>query len=121
MPDITAREALDRAIATAVRAEQKAHLDELQALALLAQAWATIADYIAWYDEGGDGDDRLLCQACEEHYSQASIFQDDLAELLNLLGLGTHARPKSPHHVFVDEVLPALRRLVADGGDRDRP
>lgn len=40
------------------------------------------------------------------------LLQDDLREILDALGLGTHARPKSPHQVFQDEVLPALKRRL---------
>ena len=42
-----------------------------------------------------------------------SVMQDDLAKILEALDLGSHARPKSPHDVVIDEVLPAIRRLQA--------
>lgn len=42
---------------------------------------------------------------------------EDLGEILEALGLGNHARPISPHQVVQDEILPAIRRLVAARGD----
>lgn len=38
--------------------------------------------------------------------------QEDLAELLRVLGLGDHARDKSPHEVMRGEVIPVVRRLM---------
>jgi hypothetical protein len=38
---------------------------------------------------------------------------DDIGALLRVLGLGDHARPASPHNVFLDEVLPAVGALRA--------
>lgn len=38
-----------------------------------------------------------------------TVAQDDLTELMRLLGLSTHARPTSPHRVFQDEVLPRVK------------
>lgn len=41
-----------------------------------------------------------------------SVLQHDVRDLLQALGLGTHARPVSPHQVVQTEVLPAIRRLM---------
>lgn len=35
--------------------------------------------------------------------------QSDVAELLRALGLGDHARDKSPHEIMQLEILPAVR------------
>lgn len=43
--------------------------------------------------------------------SQAEVFQDDIHALLEVLGLGNHARPESPHQVLHQEVIPAIKRL----------
>lgn len=37
------------------------------------------------------------------------VVQRDVADILDALGLGTHARDASTHEVIQDEVLPALR------------
>lgn len=42
-----------------------------------------------------------------------SVMQDDIAELLRILGLGDHARPCSPHEIVQQEVIPAVRALAA--------
>jgi len=41
----------------------------------------------------------------------ADVYQDDVLALLEALDLGTHARPKSPHAVVQDEVLPAIKQM----------
>lgn len=43
----------------------------------------------------------------------ADQMADDMAELLRTLGLGDHARPVSPHRVMVEEITPAVGRLVS--------
>jgi hypothetical protein len=43
--------------------------------------------------------------------SQAEVFQDDIHALLEVLGLGNHARTESPHQVLHQEVIPAIKRL----------
>ena len=40
-----------------------------------------------------------------------SVLQDDLAELLTILGMGDHARPQSPHEVFQDAIAVLRKRL----------
>jgi hypothetical protein len=42
----------------------------------------------------------------------STVAQDDLAELLGILGMGDHARPQSPHEVF-QEALGVLRKRLA--------
>lgn len=37
--------------------------------------------------------------------------QEDLARILDALGLGDHARPQSPHEVVLHEVLPRIQEL----------
>jgi hypothetical protein len=55
----------------------------------------------------------LWCEVCgKAHHTNSEVAQDDLAEVLQVLGLGDHARPISPHAVVQTEVLPAIRRLV---------
>lgn len=39
-----------------------------------------------------------------------STMQDDMATLLDALGLGDHARDKSPHLVMVEEIIPKATR-----------
>jgi hypothetical protein len=41
-----------------------------------------------------------------------AAFQDDLASIMEALGIPTHARNASPHQVVLDEILPAIRRLT---------
>ena len=45
---------------------------------------------------------------------EQSVMQDDLAALLRALDISDHARPTSPHHVMVDEVIPAVARVTAE-------
>lgn len=40
-----------------------------------------------------------------------ALIQDDLRAILEALGLGTHARPYSPHEVVHRDILPAIQRL----------
>jgi hypothetical protein len=47
---------------------------------------------------------------CSEK-NQSDVFQEDVRDLLEALGLGTHARPKSPHEVIQDEIIPAIESL----------
>jgi hypothetical protein len=46
------------------------------------------------------------------HGESSSVMHDDLTRLMETLGIPTHARPYSPHDVMVNEVIPAVRRLV---------
>lgn len=46
------------------------------------------------------------------------VLFDDLQELLELLGLGIHARPYSAHEVMQREVLPAVRALTSNRGEK---
>jgi hypothetical protein len=48
----------------------------------------------------------------DEHSDAMSLMQDDMHELLRLLGLGDHARPISPHEVMQQEILPRVRIVV---------
>lgn len=41
----------------------------------------------------------------------SGVMQDDMAELMEALGISAHARDASPHEVMVDEVVPEARRL----------
>lgn len=59
------------------------------------------------------------------------IYQDDIHALLDALGLGTHARPESPHDVLHKEIIPEIRKhrrklreiedLTDTGGGPDDP
>lgn len=48
----------------------------------------------------------------DEHSDAMSLMQDDMHELLRLLGLGDYARPISPHEVMQQEILPRVRIVV---------
>lgn len=77
-----------------------------------------------------DERDRRVCQDAAEwarqrveeataSYAEATnAMQEDLAALLRALALGDHARSESAHTVMVDEVIPAVQRLVAQRGRR---
>ena len=39
------------------------------------------------------------------------IIQNDMRHLMNVLGISTHARPISPHEVFVSEIIPKVAAL----------
>lgn len=41
----------------------------------------------------------------------SELMQDDMIELMEALGISTHARPVSPHRVMQDEILPAVREM----------
>lgn len=41
--------------------------------------------------------------------SQEQVFQDDLKEIMQELGMQVHARPLSPHRVVQEEVIPYIR------------
>lgn len=43
----------------------------------------------------------------------SEVANRDLRELMLTLGMSIHARPKSPHEVFQDEVIPRVRDLKA--------
>jgi hypothetical protein len=55
-------------------------------------------------------------QELENLYRSQSAVLADISILLGLLGLGDHARPYSPHLVMVDEIIPAVERLVKERG-----
>ena len=38
--------------------------------------------------------------------TNAQMYQDDLKEIKEALGMPTHARPRSPHRVAQEEVIP---------------
>lgn len=42
--------------------------------------------------------------------TQEDVFQGDVRDLLSAVGLSDHARPKSPHRVVQDEVIPTARK-----------
>ena len=48
--------------------------------------------------------------------TDAEVMLDDIACVLRALGLGDHARPYSPHLVFQDEIMPAVKLLVRKAG-----
>jgi Zn finger protein HypA/HybF involved in hydrogenase expression len=51
-----------------------------------------------------------ICPTC---FSPSDgVMQDDMTELMRVLGISVHARPCSPHEVMVNEIIPAVRRLV---------
>lgn len=43
--------------------------------------------------------------------SQEQVFQDDLKEIMQALGMEVHARAKSPHRVVQEEVIPYALNL----------
>lgn len=43
----------------------------------------------------------------------SAVMQDDMAALMEALGMSSHARPSSPHRVMRDEIIPRARQLVA--------
>lgn len=47
----------------------------------------------------------------EPPVSDHDLIQADLREIMDALGLSTHARPYSPHEVVQREVLPAIKTL----------
>lgn len=38
---------------------------------------------------------------------------NDIRHLMDILGISTHARPKTPHQVFISEVIPVVVQLKA--------
>ena len=66
-------------------------------------AWSQILEPLrAYYRQGefrGTGDN--------------DVTQNDMRHLMDVLGLSTHARPESPHEVFVSEVIPKVIQLKA--------
>lgn len=38
------------------------------------------------------------------------LFQEDVLLILEVLGLGTHARPYSTHEVILREIIPAIKK-----------
>lgn len=56
-----------------------------------------------------------LCDACGKDHSRenaSDVEHDDFALILDALGLGSHARPKSRHAIVHTEILPAIRELT---------
>lgn len=51
----------------------------------------------------------------QEARQDVHLSHADLVEMMDVLGISTHARPDSPHEVFQREVLPEMRRLLPDG------
>jgi len=39
------------------------------------------------------------------------VIQNDMRHLMNVLGMSTHARPVTPHDVFVSEIIPKVEAL----------
>lgn len=57
----------------------------------------------------------------DEARADPSELQDDLAEMLRIVGISDHARPISPHEVVQRELLPRLREMAAAlGAARER-
>lgn len=54
---------------------------------------------------------RVLARLHESNGNQATVFQDDVCDLLLALGLSDRARSVSPHRVLQEEVLPAIRSM----------
>ena len=48
--------------------------------------------------------------------TSSGVLQNDLIELLTILGMSTHARPQSPHEVF-QEALSVLRDRLTRSGE----
>jgi hypothetical protein len=46
--------------------------------------------------------------------NEPGALQDDLRELMEVLGIPTHARPMSPHRVMQEEVIPAAQGKVEE-------
>ena len=42
------------------------------------------------------------------------IIQNYMRHLMGVLGISTHARPVSPHDVFISEIIPKVIQLIAD-------
>lgn len=75
---------------------------------------------IAWWDAHADAwDDQdvedLIAFARSQRSPESSseVMQDDMTALMKVLGISVHARPCSPHEVMVNEIIPAVRALVA--------
>lgn len=54
-----------------------------------------------------------VCVKCDAPLDNCDVMQDDLIEMLGLVGLGVHARPLSPHQVVQQELIPRLKEMVA--------
>ncbi len=50
----------------------------------------------------------------------SAVAQNDLAELLTILGMGDHARPQSPHEVFQEALSVLRKRLGAERVEEER-
>ena len=61
-------------------------------------------------------DEMGVCVAAEEaedmNRTSAQVYQDDLKEIMEALGMPTHARPRSPHRVAQEEVIPWAMNLM---------
>ena len=45
-------------------------------------------------------------EARDMNRTSAQVYQDDVKEIMEALGMATHARPRSPHRVAQEEVIP---------------
>lgn len=80
----------------------------------LAKDWLGFMEKQIRPDEYG-AINAMLVEELQKRVEQAKVFQDDVRDLLEALGLGTHARPESPHDVVQNEVIPAIKALRSDG------
>lgn len=77
------------------------------------------ADPQFWFDVGvAVATDQRVKNAIHDarerrHYENLQVWQDDLGEILELVGLGDHARAASPHSVVQYELIPHLREIMA--------
>lgn len=80
--------------------------------------WAGVCEWVAGTDNIEGLAHEAFCvgweairqEATTAHRAEQEAMHADLSQLLELLGLGTHARPQSPHEVFT-ECLTAIRTL----------
>lgn len=80
----------------------------------IAKLAAWLRDYDAGDRVAHDQFDRAadLLESLTAQPDQNGVLQDDLGELLRLLGMPGHARPQSPHDVFQEALAELRRRLT---------
>ena len=44
----------------------------------------------------------------------SDVMQNDMRHLMDVLNISTHARPISPHEVFISEIIPEVVKLIQD-------
>jgi hypothetical protein len=95
--------------------------------ALVARFHSAICDSVNFKATHDPGDEDGLCTkklrdldaqglrvVPADWMSPSGVMQDDMTALMEVLGIGTHARPVSPHTVMVDEVIPRARERIAE-------